>query len=118
MLKLSCSRQFARRVVACIALIVFTAALMLAQSTVGTGSIEGIVTDQTGAVVGGAKVTITNKGTAATIQLTASSSGSYSIRPAFNPQNMWCGWKPRASRPQSKQSPYRSATQPQSAQSL
>jgi len=81
MLKLSSSREFATRVVACIALIVLTATLVLAQSTVGTGSIEGLVTDQTGAVVGGAKVTITNKGTAATIHLTASSAGSYSTGP-------------------------------------
>ena len=34
-----------------------------AQSTVGTGSITGMVTDPTGAVVSGAKVIITNIGT-------------------------------------------------------
>jgi hypothetical protein len=81
MLKLSSSRQFATRVVVCITLTVLTATLGFAQSTIATGSIEGIVTDQTGAVVGGAKVTITNKGTAATIHLTASSAGSYSTGP-------------------------------------
>src|SRR6201981_2217397 len=36
---------------------------VLAQTTISTGSIVGTVTDPTGAVVGGAKVTITNKGT-------------------------------------------------------
>jgi hypothetical protein len=55
--------------------------LLLAQSTVGTGSILGLVSDPTGAVVGGAKVTITNKATAAVIQLTSSSSGTYTSGP-------------------------------------
>ena len=32
--------------------------LVLAQTTVGTGSIVGTVTDQSGAVVGGAKVSV------------------------------------------------------------
>ena len=52
-----------------------------AQSTTGTGSIQGTVTDQSGAVVAGAKVTITNKSTAAVMHLTASASGSYSTGP-------------------------------------
>jgi hypothetical protein len=52
-----------------------------AQSTTGTGSIQGTVTDQTGAVVAGAKVTITNKATAAAFHLNASSAGSYSSGP-------------------------------------
>ncbi|MGA7907506.1 MAG: TonB-dependent receptor, partial [Candidatus Sulfotelmatobacter sp.] len=61
--------------------LLFTSTLLVAQSTVGTGSIEGTVTDQTGAVVSGAKVTITNKATAAMIHLTASSAGTYSSGP-------------------------------------
>jgi hypothetical protein len=48
-----------------------------AQSTVGTGSITGTVTDPTGAVVGGAKVSITNTGTGQSLNLTASGSGAY-----------------------------------------
>jgi len=52
-----------------------------AQSTVGTGSIQGTVVDQTGAVVGNAKVTITNKATELVIHLSASSAGSYSSGP-------------------------------------
>ena len=48
-----------------------------AQTTVGTGSINGLVTDASGAVVSGAKVTITNTATNSVINLTANSSGAY-----------------------------------------
>ncbi len=51
------------------------------QSTIGTGSIQGTVTDQSGAVLAGARVMITNKSTAAVMHLTASSAGSYSSGP-------------------------------------
>jgi hypothetical protein len=81
MLKLNSSRQVATRFILFAMLILVGSTLALAQSTVGTGSIQGIVTDPTGAVVGGAKVTIINKGTAATIHLTASSAGAYSSGP-------------------------------------
>lgn len=47
------------------------------QATVGTGSIQGTVTDPTGAVVVGAKVTIANTATGATISATTTSAGSY-----------------------------------------
>jgi hypothetical protein len=50
---------------------------VFAQTTVGTGSIVGIVTDPTGAVVSGAKVTVTSVDTAAVIALTTNSSGAY-----------------------------------------
>ncbi|HYU46891.1 MAG TPA: carboxypeptidase regulatory-like domain-containing protein [Terriglobales bacterium] len=48
-----------------------------AQTTISTGSIQGAVTDPTGALVGGAKVTITNKATGQTINLTTNSAGEY-----------------------------------------
>jgi hypothetical protein len=51
--------------------------LTLAQTTVSTGSIQGTVTDPSGAVVSGAKVTITNKDTGQVIRTTSGSSGLY-----------------------------------------
>jgi hypothetical protein len=48
-----------------------------AQTTISTGSIVGNVTDPQGAVVSGAKVTITNAGTGQVISLTTNSAGAY-----------------------------------------
>ena len=48
-----------------------------AQTTVSTGSIQGTVTDPSGALVAGAKVTITNKSTARVINATTTSAGAY-----------------------------------------
>jgi Carboxypeptidase regulatory-like domain len=48
-----------------------------AQTTVGTGSIVGTVTDPSAAVVAGAKVTITNVATGQVLSLTSNSSGSF-----------------------------------------
>src|SRR5207245_11486293 len=50
---------------------------LFAQTTVGTGSIVGTVSDPSGAVVIGAKVTITNVATGQVINLTTNSSGAY-----------------------------------------
>src|SRR6266481_7148390 len=47
------------------------------QTTVGTGSIVGIVSDPSGAVISGAKVTVTNAATGQVIELTTNSSGSF-----------------------------------------
>ncbi len=49
----------------------------IAQTTVGTGSINGVVTDPSGAVVGSATVSITNTATNSIIRLTSNSSGAY-----------------------------------------
>jgi len=48
-----------------------------AQATVGAGSIQGTVTDPTGAVVSGAGITITNKATGQIIRSSSSSAGVY-----------------------------------------
>jgi Carboxypeptidase regulatory-like domain len=52
-------------------------ALLLAQTTISTGSIQGVVTDPTGAVVGGAKISINNKATGRVITATTTSAGTY-----------------------------------------
>jgi hypothetical protein len=51
------------------------------QAQVDTGSITGTVTDPSGAVVSGAKVTLTNEGTAATLTTTTGSDGLYRFSP-------------------------------------
>ena len=48
-----------------------------AQTTISTGSIQGTVTDPSGAVLSGAKVSITNKATGQTITTTTNASGAY-----------------------------------------
>lgn len=48
-----------------------------AQTTISTGSIQGTVSDPSGAVVAGAKVTVTNKGTGEVRNLSTNSDGIY-----------------------------------------
>src|SRR5215471_6065719 len=48
------------------------------QTTVSTGSIQGSITDPTGAAVAAAQVTITGKATGQVIRTTTTSSGTYS----------------------------------------
>ena len=48
------------------------------QATVGSGSIQGTVTDPQGAVVAGAKITITNVATGQSQESATTSSGTYS----------------------------------------
>jgi hypothetical protein len=50
---------------------------LYAQTTVGTGSIVGTVSDPTSAFISGARVTITNTATEQAIELTTNSSGSF-----------------------------------------
>jgi hypothetical protein len=57
--------------------LVIAARPLFAQTTVGTGSIVGTVSDPSGAVVIGAKVTITNVAAGEVINLTTNSSGSF-----------------------------------------
>jgi hypothetical protein len=79
-LKQNSSRPGARLIV--LALITLSAFLLsslaaFGQTSVSTGGIVGTVTDPTGAVVGGAKVSITNLGTNQTTSLSTTSSGLY-----------------------------------------
>ncbi len=48
-----------------------------AQTTVSSGSIQGTITDPSGAVIPGAKITISSNATGQTINLTSSSGGAY-----------------------------------------
>jgi len=57
--------------------LLLSSVVVLAQTTISTGSIQGTVTDPSGAVVSGAKVTITDKATGAAAGTTTNSSGSY-----------------------------------------
>jgi Carboxypeptidase regulatory-like domain len=71
-----------RASVGCWLLVLVTAGLLssgalLAQTTISTGSIVGTVTDPAGAVVDGAKVVISNKGTSQAITTATTSSGAY-----------------------------------------
>jgi len=49
----------------------------VAQTTISTGSIVGIVTDPSGAAVAGAKVSVKNEAVGQVIQLTTNASGAY-----------------------------------------
>ncbi|MBZ5493677.1 MAG: TonB-dependent receptor [Acidobacteriia bacterium] len=71
------SSRFWFAFILCISLTTFAPLPAGAQSTVATGSIQGTVTDPNGAVVPGASVTITNKGTGQSSKFTSSSSGTY-----------------------------------------
>jgi len=64
-------------VVIIVASVLWIAVPLLAQSTTATGSIQGTLTDPSGAVVSGAKITITNKDTGQALHVTTSSAGTY-----------------------------------------
>ena len=66
------------RLVQTVVVVLICSMAILAQSN--QGGISGTVSDQTGAVVPGATVIITDLGTLKTSTLTTSESGSYSIR--------------------------------------
>jgi hypothetical protein len=57
--------------------VLLSSAFVLGQTTVGTGSISGTVTDQSAAVLSGAKITITNVATNQVINLTSNSTGGF-----------------------------------------
>ena len=67
--------------VALCALLVVCPALMIAQTTLSTGSIVGTVTDPSGALVNDAKIVVTNVGTNQKVELTSNASGAFSTGP-------------------------------------
>jgi hypothetical protein len=71
-------KRFAAIVFALLVVILMSQRSAHAQANVGSGSIQGVVTDPQGGVVPNAKVTITNTGTAATDTTTTTSAGQYS----------------------------------------
>jgi hypothetical protein len=84
MLSLNCPQRLAVRFtmfaalsLLAIAILIAPNATLLAQTTISTGSIQGTVTDPTGAAVSGAKIKITQKSTDRVITTTTTSSGTY-----------------------------------------
>jgi hypothetical protein len=57
------------------------ATLAVAQTTIATGSIQGTISDPSGAVVPAAHITITSKTTGHTVKLVSSSTGTYNSGP-------------------------------------
>ncbi len=62
-------------------LVIALSAPLFGQATVATGSIQGTITDPSGAVVPGAQVTVTNKSTGQEKKLTTNNSGAYNTGP-------------------------------------
>jgi hypothetical protein len=76
------SKQYQSSLSIAVALLVLMFAVASwGQTTVGTGSISGTVSDPAGAVVSGARVIITNTGTGQSLNLTANPSGAYTSGP-------------------------------------
>jgi hypothetical protein len=61
-----------------VAVLLLVSSVVVAQTTISQGSIQGTITDPSGAVVSGAKIKITNKATGQVFSSEASSSGTYS----------------------------------------
>jgi hypothetical protein len=64
--------------------VAFLLAMGAYAQTTGTATITGAVMDSTGAVVPGAKVTVTNRGTGVVISTTTTTEGTYYV-PSLNP---------------------------------
>src|ERR1700722_16156685 len=77
-------KPFSLRIVPAVLVLAVATLLLNAeflQAQVDTGSITGTVTDASGAVVGGAKVTLTNEGTDAGLTTSAGADGIYDFSP-------------------------------------
>ena len=73
----SASRYGIRVAVSLLTTVLACGVFLSAQTTISTGSIQGSVTDQSGATVGAAKVTITQKSTGRVIDTSTTSAGAY-----------------------------------------
>ena len=113
MLNLSSARLSARfTLVARVAVsAVLLCAVAFTQTTIGTGSIVGTVTDPAGAMVSGAKVIITNTGTGQSLNMTTNSSGAYALALSILALTR-CKFRPRASAASTKRSEWKWATPP------
>ena len=58
-------------------MLIFSANILFCQTTIATGSILGLVTDPSGAVISGAEVSITNLASAQIIPATTNPSGAF-----------------------------------------
>src|SRR5580700_7429327 len=76
-MQMSANQPCPRIAITLVAIMLVLAAASFAQTTISTGSIQGTVTDQSGAVVSGATVIITGKATGRVVTVTSSSSGTY-----------------------------------------
>ena len=65
------------------ALLFIVVAILRAQSI--TGSVTGLVTDTSGAVIPSAEVTVTNKGTNVRSVAMTDASGNYTVAPSMKP---------------------------------
>src|SRR5258708_31330269 len=82
MLKLNAPRRsFQFCLLALMTLFLVSSSLLVAQTTLSTGSISGTVTDPSGAVVDGARIVISNTGTGQALNLTSNSAGAFSSCP-------------------------------------
>ena len=64
-----------------VAVVLTTLGVLPLAAQVDTGSITGIITDASGAVVSGAKVTLTNEGTGTSLSTTTGADGVYDFSP-------------------------------------
>ena len=70
--------NYIQRLASCALILLFSTSLLLAQTV--TGSITGVVTDQTGAVVPNAEVTAENVATGVKTHEVTNNTGTYTIR--------------------------------------
>jgi Carboxypeptidase regulatory-like domain len=70
-------RSYTIRMFVALLFIVLLCVAAVSQTTISTGSIQGTITDPTGAIVAEAKITITDKGTGQSISILTTASGTY-----------------------------------------